>query len=701
MFHSWVVDMFFDCPQGMGLHCPSAESKANISAAIAQGDITWQAFPHNAEPAIMDPALIKAGLEMTFALDKKFGQPHKGVLSQRDVPGLARALIPILSSKGVRGISIGAHEDSKHAARVPPCFVWRDPPSNKSVIMLYTWPGYGSLPIKNERVCIVDGVALVYNWEGDNHGPASASGYDGAWRAIAESFPNATSIYASTLDNFTDHLLTLQEQLPVVEQEIADDWIYGVASDPHKTSRMRVINRAYRALDREGPNALEHALANDNALRNATRFFLKNGEHTWGICKPWIHAPKTNNTNAPTNAWRNSDFQRARVSNYSAQLQHYGERSPYTQMETSWWEQRHWGITLGMEALQLGNAANPNGSAARLQRAIQREFQNLQPIVPSPRSVAAAGYVVGQAKQLFQCGASQLRFDDTGAISHFVRNGFIWADANHSLVQLKYRAYASAEVGEQQSSGDYGKGGMPAEIQGGIWHSHLQKLYAKQESDGNCSFLAQTQFAPDVISNHGAPETVWTRVDVADSNVTLEIVMVNKTTTRLPESLHVQFLPAPSGADTGVWAVDKLGSWLNISNVVGGGCKHLHGNMEGGIRVDIAGHRMSIAALDAAIASFGNLTAYPYPIQPQPNTAQFGASFVVHDNLWGVNCACAKFCCSDCTVLYQFAESSLYDADVLWFPFDMTPPELFGSSGEYFPPLWNKHVLSRFMLAFD
>ena len=84
--------MYFDCPEGMGLHCPSAESKANISAAIAQGDITWQAFPHNAEPAIMDPALIKAGLEMTFALDKKFGLPHKGVLSQRDVPGLARSL---------------------------------------------------------------------------------------------------------------------------------------------------------------------------------------------------------------------------------------------------------------------------------------------------------------------------------------------------------------------------------------------------------------------------------------------------------------------------------------------------------------------------------------------------------------------------------------------------------------------------------
>eukprot|EP01052_Picozoa_sp_SAG31_P035527 SAG31_NODE_4301_length_3371_cov_6.804095_2_plen_110_part_00 len=74
MFHSWVIDAFFDCPPAMGLHCPSAASKTKVSRAIALGDITWQAFPHNAEPAIMDPALVKAGLEMTFALDEKFGQ---------------------------------------------------------------------------------------------------------------------------------------------------------------------------------------------------------------------------------------------------------------------------------------------------------------------------------------------------------------------------------------------------------------------------------------------------------------------------------------------------------------------------------------------------------------------------------------------------------------------------------------------------
>ena len=39
---------------------------------------------------------------------------------------------------------------------------------------------------------------------------------------------------------------------------------------------MRVVNRAYRALDSGG--TLERELEHDAALRNATRFFLKNGE---------------------------------------------------------------------------------------------------------------------------------------------------------------------------------------------------------------------------------------------------------------------------------------------------------------------------------------------------------------------------------------------------------------------------------------
>ena len=87
MFQSWIIDLYLDCPTGMGLHCPSAAQASAVRAAIAANDITWQAYPHDAQLEVIAPALIKAGLLHTFALDKQFNLPRKTTLSQRDVPG--------------------------------------------------------------------------------------------------------------------------------------------------------------------------------------------------------------------------------------------------------------------------------------------------------------------------------------------------------------------------------------------------------------------------------------------------------------------------------------------------------------------------------------------------------------------------------------------------------------------------------------
>ena len=157
-------------------------------------------------------------------------------------------------------------QDGSTPPDVPPCFVWRDEATNTSVIALFNWPGYGSLPLSHQMHCEVvsfghsgitliargmkltslcshapvavlllacvgqDGFdhALVYNWNGDNAGPFDAHEYGEHWKEIRASFPNALGIYASTLDNFTRALKTVQGKLPVVSSEIADSWVYGV-----------------------------------------------------------------------------------------------------------------------------------------------------------------------------------------------------------------------------------------------------------------------------------------------------------------------------------------------------------------------------------------------------------------------------------------------------------------------------------------
>ena len=53
--------------------------------------------------------MIRAGINITHTLDKRFGLALKQTLSQRDVPGISRAAVPLLNNAGVPFISIGVH----------------------------------------------------------------------------------------------------------------------------------------------------------------------------------------------------------------------------------------------------------------------------------------------------------------------------------------------------------------------------------------------------------------------------------------------------------------------------------------------------------------------------------------------------------------------------------------------------------------
>ena len=109
MTHTYLVTLFLDCPSGLGLHCPDADAVATFKSAVAAGDITWHAFPYNAQLEVMDVSMVRFGLNLTHTIDDLFGLPHKKTLSQRDVPGMPRAVIPILVDNGVNAISIGCN----------------------------------------------------------------------------------------------------------------------------------------------------------------------------------------------------------------------------------------------------------------------------------------------------------------------------------------------------------------------------------------------------------------------------------------------------------------------------------------------------------------------------------------------------------------------------------------------------------------
>ena len=58
MFQSWIMSMYFDCPPGLGLVCPTDQEMNEVALAIHEGDIT-HAFPHNAQYSLLTGSSYK------------------------------------------------------------------------------------------------------------------------------------------------------------------------------------------------------------------------------------------------------------------------------------------------------------------------------------------------------------------------------------------------------------------------------------------------------------------------------------------------------------------------------------------------------------------------------------------------------------------------------------------------------------------
>eukprot|EP00911_Craspedida_sp_UC1_P002094 UC1_evm7s1611 len=388
MTQSYIVSLYLDCPLGYGLHCPNSSAVATFEAAVRAGDITWQAFPHNAELALMNQWSIRAGINLTHSLDARFGLAPKRTLSQRDVPGMPLGAVPHLAAGGITGVSEGSN-GRVFPVNVAPAFVWRHKTSGKDLLALWHAYGYGTLPAKGggpgspaRATLAVPGLdeALVYLWRGDNAGPPMDVNEVAAdWAAVREIYPNAQNIVASTLDNFTAALARVKHVLPVESRDLGDSWVMGAPSDPIKMQKARALNRVAQACNAGGggigrdeiggkknnytnynnyypkpdssssENDFDNSNNNTNrgaasssscgaptaSLLNFTRQVLKNGEHTFGLhvnsYGPWLKI-----------GYPNAGFHSRVASNNTKE---------YTTLAYSWTEQRRWGLEYPMQAI--------------------------------------------------------------------------------------------------------------------------------------------------------------------------------------------------------------------------------------------------------------------------------------------------------------------------------------------------------------
>ncbi len=679
MTQSWLVSYYLDCPPGMGLHCPTTEQQQAFKDAVTRGDIVWHAWPFNSQLEMCDPAMIDAGLQLTHQLDTELNRPSgpSSVLSQRDVPGTTRSIIPRLVRNGIAAISFGVNSFSSPPAFFAPLntnqpFEWVHPDTGDSVIVMIHGGGYGGLSATADAVLTPGwSTALIMDWRGDNAGPAEPDEVYSNFATLREQFPNAKNIHASTFDAFVAELKSALSSsststsssspapapapipaLPKFSYEIGDTWIHGITSDPLKQAQFRAVQHIRSDCLLNIPAGCDHT---SYAFQNFTRFLLKVSEHTdGGDVKEFLNASLPE---SPYYDWSNPVFDQNRNAD-----------AHFAQMEASWHEQRDWGIRYAVDALPATHAMRP-----RIEQAL-KELMIPDSEYPDP---VAEGFSMAEFDTVYESGGGSgehrysLGFSSkNGGLStlidhrrHHERDSrWSWADpvsvSTHQIGVFQYQSFNETDFLEyitgygncplsacSYAKYDFGKPGvnLAANPTTQTVTATPVGLWLKNDSHGHGvqEFLLELMFEEPLTSWYGAPPRVWVRVIPLATHIEMSVVWFNKTVTRLPEALWFQFNPKapapPSSASSSSsaaadedteqeptasanlkWWMDKTGSVIDIWDIVTNGSSHMHVvSRDGGVLAQsqlALGEQIRITSRDAPVASFGRISPFPLPL---------------------------------------------------------------------------------------
>ena len=631
--HSYLVSLYLDCPAGMRLHCPDEAAQAALREGIARGDVTWHAFPHNAQAELMDPLTLAGGFQLTHDLDRRLGLPPKLTMSQRDVPGLTRTALPVLRENGVSVLSVGVNGFSAPpAVPRPGAFVWADPESGASVLAFWHAGGYGGqqdgpdprLQVGFAGDCVVtEGLnhALCFAWKADNAGPHEPAEVLQDYAVMRREFPNAVDIRASTFDDFAQVLMTAAPylELPAVTDEIGDSWINGVASDPVKTMHFRALQRARsRCLEARACDVAEPNFA------NFTRLLLKVPEHTWG------NDIKKSLAEFEPGSWTNGQFRAALEAG----------KDNYARTVEAWHRQRAY-LLWAVEALP---SADPTG----LRRAIADEIAALAP-APAGVPDGFAALTPAQARGDLRLGDFTLRLGtrDFG-LEGLEGGGTQWAAPERPLLQPVYSTYVEDDYDEvwdkyaydmagskSWALKDFGKPGSAAASQRRHLRASFHRASGRPGPDGGLQALfVEGAFPAGAGEDAGAPREVSLLVEASgDGSLRATFTWRDKKPTRLPEAFWLR-LHGPLGSD---WRMHKMRSSVYQPEVLTNGSA-LHAVADAGVTVEFAQQQLNVGSLDAPLVAAGEPSPF-YALQPPSRETgkSAGVSFCLTNNIWGTN----------------------------------------------------------------
>lgn len=621
--HSYLVWLYLNCPPYSGLNCPDNDNIYNFKEAIREGIIVWHAFPFNAQPEVYDKSMMDFGFQFTMNVSRDLGY-IPSTMSQRDVPGLTRSVIPLMQAHGVDAITVGVNTACMPPA-VPTAFVWKDETSNSEVIGMWHPHGYGYSKLGHlglSDMVIVPGMntALVFAIRSDNTGPPPADELFENYRYLRELFPYA-EIVASGYNEFVSELMGHKDLLPVIKEEIGDTWIHGAGSDPWRTSQYREILRCRDNCLVTGSCSLD-----DQRVFNFSSFLLKYGEHTWGKdIKKYLK---------DTYNWTNEAFHLIRYVSPN-----------YADVVDSWIEQRIWAIEYALEAL------DDHPLLEEIKTKLDELYFN--------GNLSMDGFESISCEDSVNSENISMSFNRKGmSIGSLVDkrgggNAREYSGVGNPLAAVTYNAYTAEDYKTflneylldpslDYAYQDLGKPGL-TNTQDISDYVNLQSCWKKNdENNGKIIYRLRGIFSSSETTVYygGSQEVV---LDVAmptetpppsePLSIELTLYVIQKTSTRIPESLSLLFKPNPQLVSPQTLSVSKLGEYVNVLDVITNGSKHVHGSDKGVKYGDPI--PLKIVSLDTPILSIGGTNYFPVPMET-PDVSE-GFTFNIFNNLWGTN----------------------------------------------------------------
>ncbi|WP_308466101.1 DUF5054 domain-containing protein [Rathayibacter soli] len=587
------------------LEAGSPAQVEQLERAIRAGHIAWHGLPVSTHTEAMDPLLFDYGLSIAARLDRRFGITTTSA-KMTDVPGHTIGMVPLLARAGIRYLHLGVNPASA-VPDVPPAFVWQAEDGSEVVVSYDA--AYGSaVPGQATELDGCEG-ALYLAFTNDNTGPPTPEDIAALFDLLKQKYPEAT-VRASTLEAYAKDIMAIRERLPILTEEIGDTWIHGIASDPLRVSQFRELLRLRTAWVADGRIIVgtpEYNAFSDPLLLVA--------EHTWGedlktFLPDFVNYAKT-------------DFQRARA----ADAEHL-----YSDFERSWQEQRD-RITQAIDGLE----DNKRHEAQQALQALTATAANAQ---MDPIGVNST----------HRLGNFEVVFDSDGSVASLVDStGTQWAGPENALGAYTYQTFGAGDyerwireycrdlsVTGDWALADFGKPGfeyVDPQPKNATYRPRVEMLGSTSSSSGD-TVRIELGMPPEATDQFGAPRRIVIVYffDATEPTIDITLSLEGKDANRLPEASW--FAINPRVANPNLWKIDKLGVWVDPSQVVRNGNRNLHAVLSGAHYAD-SSSTVDIKTLDAPVVAIGEPRILAF--DNRFGDPARGFHFNLQNNVWGTN----------------------------------------------------------------